>query len=291
MKRLGLFLIVAGCLFGVYAEAQNRFPTIRFLDVGEGNATWVETTQSEHILIDCGNPMTAATISTRLTQAGVKRLAALIITHPHADHMGGVFALLNRFEIGMIYDNGQPIDPHSCSNLERWYAESVRHRNNYQILVRGDRLVFQDLTLAVLWPALPLTRNWNRNSLVLRLVWGNKAVLLMADAGKACEKILLESGVSLKSCGIQIGHHGAADASSQAFIKAVDPTWAVISVNRNNFRGYPAPATLKLLNDLGVTTRITFRDGSCTWRPALAGPALSCRPQEGGGQHASENCD
>ena len=281
MKRLGLFLIIAGCLFGVYAEAQNRSPppTVRFLDVGEGNATWIETAEDNHILIDCGNPMTATTISTQLTRAGVKRLVALIITHPHADHMGGIFTILDHFKIGMIYDNGQPIDPHSSSDLERWYAESVRQRSNYRVLVRDDHLVFQNLTLTVLWPVPPLTRDWNRNSLVLRLDWGDKAVLLMADAGKTSEKVLLESGVSLKACGIQIGHHGAADASSRAFLKAVDPIWAVISVNRNNLRGYPAPATLELLKDLGITTRITFRDGGYTWRPALAGSALSCDTQ------------
>ena len=207
--------------------------------------------------------------------------AALIITNPHADHMGGIFALLDRFETGMIYDNGQPIDPLTCSDLVRWYAQSVRHRTNYQVLMRGDRLVFQELTLAVLGPAQPLTRNWNQNSLVLRLVFGNKSVLLMADAGKTCEKTLLASSVDLKACGIQIGHHGAADASSRAFLEAVDPAWAIISIDRNNFRGYPAPATLKILENLGITTRITFRDGSCTWRPTLGGTTLNCSPQEG----------
>ena len=273
MKQLGLFLIILSCLSGGYAEAQNHFPppAIRFLAVGEGNATWIETAQGEHILIDCGNPMAAGTISTRLTQAGVKRLTALIITHPHGDHMGGVFSLLDHFEIETIYDNGQPIELHSCSDLERWYVESVRHRTNYLTLRRGDRLVFQDLTLTVLWPTPPLTQDWNQNSLVLRLAWDKKAVLLMADASKATEKILLESGDSLKACGIQIGHHGAIDASSRAFLEAVDPTWAVISINRNNFRGYPAPATLKLLENPGIKTRITFKDGNCTWWPALAG--------------------
>ena len=281
IKRFGLFLIIVGCLFGVNVEAQNRTPAVRFLAVGEGSATWIETAKGEHILIDCGNPMAAGTISARLTQAGVKRLAALIITHPHADHMGGIFALLDRFETGMIYDNGQPIDPLTCSDLARWYVQSVRHRTNYQVLMRGDRLVFQELTLAVLGPAQPLTRNWNQNSLVLRLVFGNKSVLLMADAGKTCEKTLLASSVDLKACGIQIGHHGAADASSRAFLEAVDPAWAIISIDRNNFRGYPAPATLKILENLGITTRITFRDGSCTWRPTLGGTTLNCSPQEG----------
>ena len=86
-------------------------------------------------------------------------------------------------------------------------------------------------------------------------------LLLMSDAGNRVEAALLAAKVDLRAEVLQVGHHGAADASSPAFLRAVSPRLAVISVNKDNIRGYPAPETLDLLSRLGIRTMLTYRDG------------------------------
>ena len=246
-------------------ETSKACMKVHFLDVGEGNCTWIETAENQHILIDTGNPVNASRIVDRLREAGVERLAALIITHPHADHMGGVFQILARFKIDKIYDNGQPINLDLGNDLLRWYVESVRRRNNYEVLTRGVELDFGVSSLKVLWPPQPSSPNWNDNALVIRVETGDESILLMADAGKCVERALLEEGVLLRASVLQVGHHGARDASSRTFLETVNPDRAVISINRNNIRGYPAAETLALLKKLKIDTFITWRDGSYTW--------------------------
>ena len=125
---------------GVVSPADVRYPRIHFLDVGEVSATLIETENNKHILIDCGNVITGSRVLDFCRSAGIKELDVLIITHPHADHMGGVFQLLSGLNIKWVYDNGQPIPAAPKCDLYRWYVESVRHLKNYKILRQGDRL-------------------------------------------------------------------------------------------------------------------------------------------------------
>jgi competence protein ComEC len=233
---------------GDVSSAGACYSRVHFLDVGEGSATLIETENNKHILIDCGNVITGARVLDFCRRAGIKELDALIITHPHADHMGGVFQLLSELNIKRVYDNGQLIPAVPQGDIFRWYGEAVRHLKNYKILRQGDRLSWPGLVIDVLWPSQPLGKNWNGNALVLRIKAGSSRLLLMSDAGKRVEAALLAANVDLRAEVLQIGHHGAADASSPAFLRAVSPRLAVISVNKDNIRGYPAPETLHLLS-------------------------------------------
>ena len=268
MNRRVFFAVFLLLLLIANAAAADAFKAslkVHFLDVGEGNCTWIETAENQHILVDAGNPVNASRVVDRLREAGVERLVALIITHPHADHMGGVFQILARFKVDKIYDNGQPVNSDFGNDLLRWYVESVRRRSNYEVLARGAKLDFGASSLKVLWPPQPSSPNWNDNALVIRVENGDEAVLLMADAGKSVERALLEEGALLRASVLQVGHHGARDASGRAFLETVNPDRAVISINRNNIRGYPAAETLALLKELKIDAFITWRDGSYTW--------------------------
>ena len=273
MKKSGFAVIIllllllpaAVAVGGDVSSAGAGCPRVCFLDVGEGLATLVSTGKNQHILIDCGNVMTGARVLDFCRRAGIRKLDALIITHPHADHMGGVFQLLSELDVKRVYDNGQPIPPVPQCDIFRWYGEAVRQLGAYKILRRGDRLTWSGVEIDVLWPSRSLEKNWNNNALVLRLRIGGHRLLLMSDAGKRVEAALLGDTIDLRAEVLQVGHHGAADASSPAFLRAVSPRLAIISVNEDNIRGYPAPETIARLRQLDIKTIMTCRDGDFIW--------------------------
>lgn len=257
-----VLLSAVAALGGQDPSTDAHDPLVRFLDVGEGAATLIQTGNNKHILIDCGNVITGAQVLDVCRRAGVRELDALIITHPHADHMGGVFQLLSELKIKRVYDNGQPIPPNPPCDIYRWYREAVRSRKNYRVLRRGEHLSWPGVEIDVLWPGDVMDKNWNNNALVLRLQAGGRRLLLMSDAGRQVENALLRQlPGDLAAEVLQVGHHGAADASSAAFLRAVKPRLAVISINRHNIRGYPAPDTVRLLSQLKIKTFLTYRDG------------------------------
>ncbi|MBW1965707.1 MAG: MBL fold metallo-hydrolase [Deltaproteobacteria bacterium] len=248
-------------------EASDSSPRVHFIDAGEGAATWIEVGDGRHILVDTGNVITGARVRTTLQEAGVERLETIIITHPHPDHMGGIFHLLPVMEVGRVLDNGQPIAALPSCDIYRWYVEAVRSRANYGVLNKGDRLQWGSVQIEILWPPLPTSTNWNSNALVIRLKINDKCILLMSDVGHSVEARLLAEKIDLKAEALQVGHHGAPDASSEIFLRAVAPEWAIISVNSNNVRGYPSEDVLRKLLAVRAKVFLTSDNGTCTWEP------------------------
>ncbi len=262
--------------FKVTAGLANN-PAIHFLDIGEGSAVWLEDGSGNNILIDTGNPVSGNRVSEILKWAGVKDIDTLIITHPHPDHMGGVFHILPHFHVHHLYDNGQPIPSIPGCDIYRWYAQVFRSNKNYKVLKRGGLLGWHGVSIKVLWPCGDgYSRNWNENSLVLKVMASGKDALLMGDATSKVEgKLLGMNPDILKADLLMVGHHGADDATSQAFPEAVDPKWAIIPVNKDNIRGYPASRVLKRLHDNGTEVYLLYVRGDCTWKFKDGGPQCS----------------
>lgn len=283
--RLVWFLVLTsaiclGILWSSHAAGAGSpaVPRVHFLDVGKGAATWVEVGDGRHVLIDTGNVITGARVLAILGEAGVRRLEALIITHPHPDHMGGIFHLLRTIKADRILDNGQSIEAKPACDIYRWYVEAVRSRPDYSILKKGDHLEWGAVQMDVLWPSSLTGTNWNDNALVIVLNSGGEKVLLMSDISERVERQLIAEAVPLGSEILQVGHHGAANASSSPFLKVVTPNWAVISVNRGNVLGYPASETLERLRSFGAQVVLTGMAGNCTWS---SGKDLQCSPFRG----------
>ena len=251
MRRCLFFLTVGLLILGIWAGRARAGLRAVFLNVGEGDAAYVETSGGRRILIDAGNPMGGNRVVRFLAGRGVDSLDALFVTHPHPDHAGGVFVLLDRVSVRRIYDNGQEIDA-GAGDMARWYAEYVRGRAEYEALAAGRRLAFGAMVVTVLWPRRPFSANWNDNSLVLRLRFGRTAWLFTGDAGLAVERALAAGREPLRADVLKVAHHGAADATGPEFLDRVRPVYAVISVNPDNVRGYPAASTLQRLAGRGI---------------------------------------
>lgn len=223
--------------------------TVTYLDVGQGNAALVELADGLTLMIDGGGyhnpdgktPISEKVLLPALRAKGIDHIDAAFITHNHADHAQGVHELLAKIPVRQIY-----ISSADDSGLE------LQDRVPVKRLSAGGRLNAGACQIEVLGPqpTAPLGQDeQNDHSLVLRLRYNETSFLFTGDATAAEEETL--SPQVLNSDVLCVGHHGSRYSSTQAFIDAVSPEIAVISVGRNTY-GHPAPQTLERLKESAV---------------------------------------
>ena len=248
---------------GSSAFAESKPLKIHFIDVGEGDSILIEAPNGEAALIDAGNLISGFRVAEYLKENDIQDLEYLIFTHPHLDHIGGAFFVLQMLKVKNVYDNGEDLSGLvKSSDLYRWYATLARREENYRVLKTEDILSLGEVSLKVLWPPRPFVlSDFNSNSLVIMLRYGKFSCLLTGDLTSIAEEMLLGAGVDLKADVLKVGHHGAGDASSEEFLDEVSPQIAIISVNAENIRGYPSMAVLEKLRTVGSGVYRTDEQG------------------------------
>jgi len=241
---------------------------IAFLDVGYGDAILI--TQGDYAaLIDTGYPEREGDLFAALDRRGIDKLDFLLLTHPHPDHLGNAAELVRRMQPKTVADNGERISgPRGRLTAEMIddYTRTVRENPRYRVLSRGDTLILGQARLEVIWPPRQkTTRDWNSNSAVILLSFAGFRALLAGDANQVTEQTLLDSGESLQADLLKVGHHGAGDTAGVAFLQAVKPRWAAVSVGKNPW-GIPAPETIRRLQKAGARVFLTSRDGDIFFR-------------------------
>ncbi len=265
-------------------RAPQRGVAIEALDVGQGDAILVRMPEGRSLLIDAGGRLergsladgssSAEAIGERivvpaLIRAGIHRLDVLLLTHPHGDHVGGCAPLLRTLRVGAILDSGQTYGGHAYRDC---LAEARARRVPVHVASAGEVYRFDgEIALRILAPSAPYfadgPNDVNENSIVALLEYRCPActaplrALFMGDAGIQSEARLLEGGIGLHADVLKVGHHGSAYSSSPAFVRAVSPRYALISVGRDNPFGHPAASTLETLRSGGALLLRT--DTSC----------------------------
>ena len=255
LKALVLFVFVLVCPLG----AEGLPPIeIHFVDVGQGDAILIKGPEGANILIDTGNLSAGYRVRRYLKEQKISRLRALVITHMHPDHVGGLFCLMPGLEVDKIYDNGITL-----KGYEFWeeYRNLVRELDlPRDVLTEGSRLGFGQLFITVLSPWIPFTGDMNADSIVLKLRYGDVRFLMTGDLNFKGEKRLLKKGIDLRCDVLKVGHHGACDSSSEGFLRKVEPEIAIISVGQDNRYGYPCEETIKRIEKCGSMVYRTDRD-------------------------------
>ena len=263
MKRFwALVLVLFTFSFLSTLASSDEAGRIHFINVGEGDSILLEI-EGKSALIDTGNLISGPRLVKYLKGKGIEKLNYLILTHPHPDHIGGVFFILPGLKVEKIYDNGQDLGGvrKTCA-IYRWYEDLVRKRKNYAVLISGDSLTLGSLTLEVLWPpGVPTSSDFNAFSLVMMVRGGGFSCLLTGDLTASGERELLKRGVNLKADVLKVGHHGAEDATTEEFLETVSPRMAVVSVDEANVWGYPSEEVLERLEKAGAKVYRTDRDG------------------------------
>jgi competence protein ComEC len=241
------------------------------LDVGQGDATLLQA-DGHAILVDAGPPGTD--LVGRLRTAGVRRLDALVLTHPQLDHDGDAPAVLRAIPIDLLLD-GRDGD-HSPTSTAIDAPAAAAHAR-VVAAQQGQMLHAGPLTLAVLWPpphdpatAAAAGGDPNDRAIVALATAYNKSVLLTADAESPILAPLDLPPVDV----LKVSHHGSADPGLPQLLQHLQPRVALIEVGKHNTYGHPAPSTLQALRAAGVPSiRRTDRDG--TVRLDLTPPAAT----------------
>lgn len=258
------------------AAVQTSVPqgtiSIKMLDVGQGDAILIQT-QEQTVLIDTSDVDERDKLRAQLAKAGVKKIDKVILTHPHADHIGGMEVLLDgSYEIGSIYDNGMP----STSKLYLSYMKKAKARGiPHHALKAGDVLDFGGgAQFKVLSPEESFVQKGqqkgykhdpNNESVVGRLTFGQFAMLFTGDAEKEAEaSIAARYGSELKSQVLKAPHHGSKTSSSAAYLRLVQPETCVISCGAGNDYGHPHKETLKKYAAIHAKTYETDKNGTIT---------------------------
>ncbi|RMG90613.1 MAG: DNA internalization-related competence protein ComEC/Rec2 [Chloroflexi bacterium] len=247
---------------------------VAFLDVGQGDAIFIQTPTGRQILVDGG--LYPSVLNDRLGRQMPfwdREIDIVVATHPDADHVSGLPGVFERYKVGQLITDGEGMGESAVYDAVLQAAEQAGtpvHR-----AMAGEVISFGDgVRLEVLHPGDVLDEdNRNENSVSLRLVYGSFSLLLTGDAETKAEQAMLKNGRSLSAIVFKAGHHGSDTSSSRPFLQAVQPQIIVISVGKDNRFGHPHAAMLARAAEIGAAVLRTdelgtievITDGQVMW--------------------------
>jgi len=232
-------------------RADPHLLRVTFFDVGQGDAALFEFPDRRTLLVDGGARTDRIDYGERvigpyLRRNGIRRLNDVVITHPHADHLGGIAYVVKHFNVGRILSAPVVYQDSLTKELD---SLAVVRGVRRQTLCRGDSLGgYRHSTVLVLNPACSdaatADTDLNDASIVLKVLFGRTSFLLTGDAGINMEAQWLGWKELVKSDVVKVAHHGSSSASSESFCRCASPRYAVISVAAYNRFGLPSPEVL-----------------------------------------------
>lgn len=273
-----LLLLICGILivwfpFFAVSQVNAQYLTVRFFDVGQGDSIQVITPDGYEMLID-GGPSSAVLRELSNERSFFdKKIDVVIATHPDTDHVAGLVDVLERYEIGMFIETAVEHDAPAAVA----YREAARLEKARLITAEAGQTIQlgASTTIRIFSPYGDAT-HWESNSasVVVQVTYGDIDFMLTGDAPSSIENYMVNKyGSILKSEVLKLGHHGSNTSSSELFLKAVKPEFAVVSAGKNNRYGHPTEEVInrvllhgaKVLNTAEQGTIVFESDGVDVW--------------------------
>lgn len=253
---------------GIFDVIKEKAPAIadgtveiHFIDVGQGDGILIRTEDGD-IVIDAGPSESENDYLRYLKSYGIDDVEYLFLTHPHGDHIGGADLMLSELSVKRVV-----IPKTDCTTSIYMKVLQLADRSGAEIVESEVNKTFSlgGLTLTSLAPHSITYEGYNDYSIVLRAEFGDTSFLLVGDAEALSESEMLEKiSVNLLDCDVlKVGHHGSSTSSSENFLSAVTPQYAVISCGENNDFGHPHSDILERFAELQANERLfrTDKDG------------------------------
>ncbi len=249
------------------AKGSQNLLQISFLDVGQGDAIYIEAPNGRQMIIDGGPGSALERALAEVMPYTDRSIDVIMITNPDLDHYSGFIDLLDHYDVGAIIEPGTVSKTASYKVLE----SAITAENAPHLLARSGTRITLDQNAGVYFEVLFPNQDvsgWTTNdgSIIGKLIYGNTSVMFTGDSTKKTEQIVLStfSPQDLHANILKVGHHGSKTSSSQAWLTTVAPEEAIISVACENSYGLPAPITLTTLTSLSIPYQTTCDKGTIT---------------------------
>jgi len=234
---------------------------VHFIDVGQGDSSLI-VCDGVSVLIDGGENSKGDEVLLKLSELKIESLDYVIGTHAHSDHIGGLDTVINSINVKnvILYDLPEKMIPTTKTYTD--LLDAVLNNNVNVISAEAGKVI--DIGQGKLFILAPLSESYddhNDFSIVTRFEYGSTSFLFTGDAEEKVEMDLIESGVSLKSTLLKVGHHGSDTSCCEQFLNEVKPEIAVIEVGKGNSYKHPHSETLSKLNEIGAKVYRTDLDG------------------------------
>lgn len=259
-------LLITGCSNknstssnAIIKENINDKLIIHYINVGQGDSELIQY-KGKNMLIDSGPFSSKNILMKYLKSAGIRKLDYVIVTHPHEDHIGNMSDIIKEFEISEF------IAPKISSNSST-YSSMIKNLKSKKLKITVAKPGYNidlhpDLKCEILAPNNTTYDNINNYSVVNKLTYKNTSFLFTGDAENLSENEMIQKNYNLKANIIKLGHHGSNTASSNEFLKKVNPSVAIISCAKKNKYNHPSPETVKKLKKMNIKLYRTDIDGN-----------------------------
>lgn len=243
------------------AESEYSGMSVTYLNVGQGDSELIQV-NGINMLIDAGTNAGANDLVKDLKNRGIKTIDIAIATHPHEDHIGGMDEVLENFDVKSFY---APKVAHTTKTYENMLKAVKNEGLKIKQIKEGTKIdLGKDTEVQVYSPVKSQYEELNNYSPVMKISYGQNSFMFTGDAESLVEKEILNENKDLKADVLKLGHHGSHSSTSEEFLKAVDPSIAIVSCAKDNKYGHPHKETMSNLKKADITVYETFRDGDIT---------------------------
>lgn len=259
---VGILFLADVLILNFSYRRTGEYLEVSFLDVGQGDAIFVESPSGIQMLIDAGKPGTVMSLLSGIMSFSDKKIDILLLTHTDLDHNGGAPEVLERYEIGALILNKEyeSKDDKPIVDLANENGVKIVYARRGQVLDLGAgayaTILFPDRNVEEV--------ESNTGSIGLKLTYGDMDFVLTGDMPSSVEEYLVKIDKEYLSAEVlKLGHHGSKTSSSENFISAVSPQYAIVSAGADNTYGHPHKEVLDKLS--GVKILETSKEGTITF--------------------------